>query len=167
MPGHRGDETVGLSLRPACRQCVHLNLALKSSEASSFRCSFSIFQSSLNFSLEHKATTLCSSRAQKQYFHHKPTLFQIVQECSAYLFFPLSSCGPRNDFPTPHWLLIRKRERAKGKRHELHFKSVCLGFSNPKVQEIFYFKHDVIATCYYAQYRLILEVWKVLKGKCS
>lgn len=78
MPGHGGDGAVCLCLCPACRQCEHLNLTLKSSEASSFRFNFSILRSSLNFALEHKATTFSSSRAQKQYFHYKPTLFQAV-----------------------------------------------------------------------------------------
>lgn len=85
MPGHRGDGAVCLSLCLAGRQCEHLNLPLKSSEASSFGCNFSILQSSLNFSLEPK-TTLCSSRAQRQYFHHKLTLFQTVLFTPSSLF---------------------------------------------------------------------------------
>lgn len=101
MPGHRGDGAVCLSLCPAGRQCEHLNLSLKSSEASSFGCNFSILQSSLNFSLEPK-TTLCSSRAQRQYFHHKLTLFQTGRACPVHLFFTLSPpVAPEMSFQPP------------------------------------------------------------------
>lgn len=66
-----------LSLIPARRQCEQLNLAIeKSSQSPPFGCNFNIWQSSSNFALEPKATALYASRAQRQYFHHKPTLFQ-------------------------------------------------------------------------------------------
>lgn len=164
MPGHRGDGEVCLSLCAECRQCEHLDLTFKSSEASFFRCNFSILQSILNFALEHNALTLCFSRAPKQYFHQNPHYFKLCEHVlftSSSLFLLL---WPQKWVSTSPLTFDKKEQKEKSV--SCIFSQYVWVFANPKVQELFYFKHDVISTCSYAQYSLILVVWKVLKSKC-